>query len=142
MNRWTQSIFAPLTLALAGLCAAASAQTLVREAPRDVQPGWLAVATPPAVTLDGQADRLSPGARIRDTRNMLVLPAYLSGQQVPVLYRRDGAGLLHELWLLTASEYAQLEGKGVAATSAGTAANAEVVRQFQESLARVFKQRQ
>jgi hypothetical protein len=68
------------------------------------------VVAPPVIQMDGQPARLSPGSRIRDTRNMLVLSGSLAGQTVPVVYRRESSGLVHEVWLLTADEYAKLSG--------------------------------
>lgn len=107
MNRWIRT-------ALAGLCVAAGAafaQGLVREAPKDVKPAVIAIsATPPVITVDGKPDRLSPGARIRDLNNMMVLSGTLAGKTVYTVYRRDGMGLVHEVWLLTAEEYAKLGG--------------------------------
>ncbi|TFY97385.1 hypothetical protein [Ramlibacter rhizophilus] len=128
MNRWIKTALATLALA----AAAASAQTLTREAPRDVVPGRLVITQPPEGTLDGQPARLSPGARIRDTRNMLVLSGQLAGKETPVVYRRDGLGLVHEVWLLTEAEYTRLGGK------TPTAGNAEAVQQFQQALALIF----
>ena len=114
MNRW---IAAALAAALSlSVTSASLAQGIVREAPADVRPARMAVDTPPDITLDGKADRLSPGARIRDVQNMLVLSGNLAGQTVPVVYRRDGAGLVHEVWLLTEDEYAR-----VAPTADGSA---------------------
>lgn len=130
MNRWIKVVLT--TLALAAAAAAASAQTLTREAPRDVQPGRLAVNLPPEITLDGQPARLSPGARIRDTQNMLVLSGQLAGKETPVVYRRDALGLVHEVWLLTEAEYAKLGGK------TPTTGDPVAVRQFQEVLALIF----
>lgn len=108
MNRWTLAALAALALT-----PPAFAQTVVREAPKDVKPALMAVGNPPEIALNGQADRLSPGARIRDTRNMMVLSASLSGQTVPVVFRRDAAGLVHEVWLLTAEEYRKVGGVNV-----------------------------
>lgn len=107
MNRWTRTAFAGFALA----ASAVFAQAIVREAPADVKPGIIAVsATPPLITVDGNDDRLSPGARIRDRNNMLVLSASLAGQTLYTVYRRDSAGLVHEVWLLNADEYAKLGG--------------------------------
>jgi hypothetical protein len=119
MNRWTPFLIA----ALACAAGAASAQTLstapqvttapgfVREAPRDVKPGVIAVsATPPLITVDGVADRLSPGARIRDRNNMLMLSGQLAGKTLYTVYRRDGAGLVHEVWLLNYEEFTKVGG--------------------------------
>jgi hypothetical protein len=115
MNRCLSSFLAPLALAIpalvptAGLMVAphVAAQTLQRSFPAKALRGTLAVQAPPDVLLDGKADRLSPGARIRDTRNMLAMSGTLVGQTLVVNYLRDGAGLLHEVWLLTPSEAAE-----------------------------------
>ena len=108
MNRWIRIFLAGSAL-LAGI---ASAQGMQREAPKDVVLGQLVVTAPPEVTLDGKPDRLSPGARIRDLNNMLVLSGGIVGKNLPVVYRRDGTGLVHEVWLLTPDEYQKLGGAG------------------------------
>ena len=87
-----------------------AAQGFVREAPKDVVRGRLTVTAPPQVTLDDKPDRLSPGARIRGLDNLLILSASVVGQELPVVYRRDAAGLVHEVWVLTSDEYAKLSG--------------------------------
>ncbi len=114
MNRCTKTLVFSLAL-LAGL-AQAQAQTLTREAPKDVKPGRLVVTAPPIITLDGKPDRLSPGSRIRDTNNMLLLSGSVVGQSLPVVYRREPSGMVHEVWVLTPEEYARLGGSdGIAA---------------------------
>ena len=90
--------------------AAGAQESMRREAPKDVILGKMGVVTPPDITMDGKPDRLSPGSRIRDTRNMLVLSGGLAGQTVPVVYRRDTLGLVHEVWMLTPEEYTKLGG--------------------------------
>jgi len=109
MNRWTRAALAAVfSLSIAHVFA----QGIVREAPADVRPARMTVAAPPEIALDGKADRLSPGARIRNTQNLVVLSGSLAGQTVPVVYRRDAAGLVHEAWILTEDEYARLAGAG------------------------------
>jgi hypothetical protein len=117
MNRCFKSRARVALLALAafaGLCfvlpRSAAAQGIQRDAPKDVVLGRLAVIAPPDVTVDGKPDRLSPGSRIRDLNNLLVLSGSLAGQTVPVVYRRDAAGLVHEAWILTPDEYSRLGG--------------------------------
>jgi hypothetical protein len=137
MNRCQQGA----RLALASLLAvfvllatsvpAAAQESLRRDAPRDVVLGKMTVELPPVIQMDGKADRLSPGSRIRDTRNMQVLSGALTGQTLPVVYKRDPAGLVHEVWLLTAEEYKQLSG-------AATASGSQGVQQFIDMLALVF----
>jgi hypothetical protein len=108
MNRWTAAALA----AAVNLTAATAAfsQGIVRETPADVRPARMAVVAPPDITLDGNPDRLSPGARIRNVQNLVVLSASLAGQSVPVVYRRDSAGLVHEVWMLTEDEYGRVAG--------------------------------
>ncbi len=117
MNRCNETMARLLLAACAALAGlafafppAASAQTIRREAPKDVVLGRLVVTQPPVVTMDGKPDRLSPGSRIRDLNNMLVLSGSIAGKELPVVYRRDGAGLVHEAWLLTEEEYGKLGG--------------------------------
>lgn len=100
----------PVSFAALAPIQVAAQESIRREAPKDVVLGKMKVDLPPVVEIDGKADRLSPGSRIRDTHNMLVLSASLSGQTLPVVYKRDSAGLVHEVWLLTADEYKQLAG--------------------------------
>ncbi|MBX3589149.1 MAG: hypothetical protein KF796_21165 [Ramlibacter sp.] len=97
---WTSALFGP----------EAAAQGIIREAPKDVVPARMVVTAAPDITLDDKPDRLSPGARIRDLNNMLVMSASLTGQTIPVVYRRDAARLVHEVWVLTPDEYRRLGG--------------------------------
>ena len=110
MNRWIRILLAGSAL-LAGI---AAAQGIKREAPKDVVLGQLVVTAPPLVTMDGKPDRLSPGSRIRDLNNMLVLSGGIIGKKLPVVYRRDAAGLVHEAWILTDEEYRKLGGVAAA----------------------------
>lgn len=68
--------------------------------------GVLVVTTPPDVRLNGQPERLAPGARIRDRNNLLAMSASLIGQELRVSYVRDQLGLIHEVWILTDAEAA------------------------------------
>ena len=80
------------------------AQTIQREFPAVALRGTLVVTAPPVVSLDGQTDKLSPSARIRAENNMIALSGSLVGQQLVVNYTRDAAGLVNEVWVLTAQE--------------------------------------
>jgi len=66
--------------------------------------GKFMVTSAPDVELDGHADRLAPGARIRSEQNMLVMAGAIVGQKYLVNYTRDAAGLLREVWILTPNE--------------------------------------
>jgi hypothetical protein len=92
-------------LALAGFGPGASAQEAVqRSFPLQALRGELVVTTPPEVLLDGAPARLSPGARIRGTGNLIVQSAGLSGARLLVHYTRDDHGLITEVWVLRADE--------------------------------------
>jgi hypothetical protein len=93
-------------LAIAALLTVSSAQAQVREFPTTALRGVLQVTLPPEVLLDGNADRLSPGARIRGPRNELVMSATLAGERLVVNYVRESNGLIHEVWLLNQAEAA------------------------------------
>jgi len=106
MNRWIRAaLAAALSLSVVH---AVLAQGIVREPPKDVRPARMAVMAPPEIALDGKADRLSPGARIRNVQNLVVMSGSLAGHTVPVVYRRDSAGLVHDVWMLTEDEYARV----------------------------------
>jgi hypothetical protein len=112
-----------------GFFPAALAQGIQRSAPKDVVLGRLVVTAPPQITIDGKPDRLSPGSRIRDLNNMVVLSGGIVGQALPVVYRRDAAGLVHEVWILTPEEYGKL---------GGTGGSEEGHKRFAELLAFIF----
>jgi hypothetical protein len=78
-----------------------------RAFPDQAMRGQMVVGTPPAITINGKPERLSPGARIRDTDNRIVFANTLSGQQLVVNYVRESNGMVHEVWLLNALEKAQ-----------------------------------
>lgn len=95
-----------LTLVAAWLCLAtgAMAQQVVRPFPATAQRGTLQITHPPELLMDGKAGRLSPGARIRGTNNMLVMSGALAGQTLLVNYVREPQGLVHDVWILTEAE--------------------------------------
>lgn len=113
-NRMGARLASAICVAVAGLhftlAPSAQAQGIQRTAPKDVVLARLVVTAPPEISLDGKPDRLSPGSRIRDLNNMLVLSGGLVGKTLPVVFRRDAAGLVHEVWILTPEEYSRLGG--------------------------------
>lgn len=66
--------------------------------------GVLRVVAAPEILLDGKPARLSPGARIRGTNNLMVMSASLTGQDLKVLYTLEPTGLVHEVWIMTMRE--------------------------------------
>ncbi len=109
MNRWTSSLFIPLA---ALLISAASAQTEepkpnTRQFPKEAKRGELIVLSAPDIAMDSKPDRLSPGVRIRDINNNLVLSGTLANQRLVVNYVRDNTGLVHNVWVLNSEEIKQ-----------------------------------
>ena len=98
------AVCAGITCASATFSLKLQAQTVQREFPAAALRGTLVVTAPPVVSLDGQTDKLSPSARIRTENNMIALSGGLVGQQLVVNYTRDAAGLVNEVWVLTAQE--------------------------------------
>lgn len=134
MTRWIRHTLAGLALVAA---AAAGAQDMVvRTAPKDVRPAMIAIsATPPEITVDGKPERLSPGSRIRDRDNRIVMSASLAGQTLYTVYRRDAIGQVHEVWLLNAEEFTKLGG------SSADLGNPEGYKRFQELLELIWAAR-
>lgn len=81
-----------------------TAQGLVRQFPAAAKRGTLEVTQPPNILINGQPERLSPGARIKSPNNMIVLSGSLVGQALLVNYLRDPQGHIHEVWLLNPAE--------------------------------------
>ena len=110
MNRCTPHSLAILAAlaasALLSGCATGStgAISAVRQFPAAALRGEIVVTTPPAITLDGKPDRLSPGSRIRGTDNMLVMSSALANQSAVVNYLREPTGNVHEVWILNPEE--------------------------------------
>jgi hypothetical protein len=103
MNRcFSKRRLSALTLGLALACANAWSQ--VRQFPANSQLGWLEVTTPPLAKLNNHPDRLSPGARIKASNNLIVMPASIVGQQQWVRFVRNQQGQLHDVWILSPAE--------------------------------------
>lgn len=94
-----------LAAGLVSLTAPAQAQTpTVRQFPKAAMRAEMVVKNHPEITLNGTAERLSPGARIFDVNNHQVLSAQLAGQEKTVNYVRDGGGQIHQVWILNSEE--------------------------------------
>ena len=102
INTPATAVFASFSSIL--LSTSASAQ-IVRSFPDTALRGKIAFKSPPQIEVDGIADRLSPGARIRDERGMLAMSGALQGKEFVVNFRREAStGMVHEVWILTAEE--------------------------------------
>jgi hypothetical protein len=78
----------------------------LRKFPDKALRGSMKVVQAPEIVMDGKRERLSPGARIRDTSNRLVMSASITGQEFIVNFVRNGAEV-HEVWILTELEAKQ-----------------------------------
>ena len=92
-----------LACALLAAAAPAAAQTS-RPFPANALRGELVITQPPEVLLNGQPTRLSPGARIRGSNNMLQMSGALVGQPLLVHYTLEPSGGVHNVWILTPDE--------------------------------------
>jgi hypothetical protein len=98
------SIFAILFIAAQAINTPATAQS-ARVFPDSAIRGNITFKSPPQIELDGKADRLSPGVRIRDEQGMLAMTGALEGKSFTVNFRREAStGLVHEVWILSAEE--------------------------------------
>jgi hypothetical protein len=92
--------------ALIGFAAPAAAQ-VQRSFPQNTLRGSMVFGEYPNVTLNGRATQLSPGSRVRDQRNMIVMAASLTGQRLLVHYTLDiGSAQVRDVWVLRPDEAA------------------------------------
>ncbi|MES2991542.1 MAG: hypothetical protein V4844_08970 [Pseudomonadota bacterium] len=96
------ALTAVLTVAVV---APAAAQT--RSFPQNTLRGTIAFAEDGTIALNGRATTLSPGSRVRDEQNMIVLPAALVGTRRLVHYTLDfGGPQVRDVWVLRPDEAA------------------------------------
>lgn len=94
-----------MPVACAWPAGAARAQ-LVRVIPDDSPSALVEFLSPDEVTVDGAHERVGPGVRVHDAQNRLMFMKQMVGNRVWVRYRRDPAGRIFELWVLTPPELA------------------------------------
>ncbi len=79
-----------------------------RTFPEQARRGELKAYEYPAMKIGGKTYRLSPGSRIINEQNRIIMPASLQVQSAPVMYMLDMGGELVKVWLLTAEEAKRL----------------------------------
>jgi hypothetical protein len=99
------SLSAAALFALAAAAPPAAAQ-VHRNFPQKALRGAIAFETPPAIQLNGNEARMSPGVRIHGMDNMLKMSGSLAGTKYVVDYTVEALGLVSEIWLLTPDEAA------------------------------------
>ena len=93
-------------VALIAALFAASAFAELRTIPGDAKRATMGAVPERIVELDGRRETLSPGVRIRDAMNRIIVPNALPAGSL-VKYRRDASGAVREVWILTPEEAAR-----------------------------------
>jgi len=79
-----------------------------RNFPEQARRGELNAYEYPLMKIGDNVYRLSPGSRILNQQNLIIMPASLRVQTAPVMYMLDMSGDLSRIWLLTGDEAARL----------------------------------
>nr|PZN05005.1 MAG: hypothetical protein DIU74_02725 [Pseudomonadota bacterium] len=92
-----------LALLTAACLAAGPGWAQLRTIPEDAKRAEFTFVRQNIVLLDDKQYLLSPGALIRDTNNIIVLPTMVPAKS-PVKYQLDLYGMVHRVWLLSPEE--------------------------------------
>ncbi len=99
MKKFLLALLAPaLVLACATLAFAD------RNFPEQALRGDIKAYQYPAMKIGDRIYRLSPGSRIFNRHNLIIMPASLQVQTAPIMYTLDTRGDLASVWLLTLEE--------------------------------------
>jgi hypothetical protein len=79
-----------------------------RNFPEQARRGDMKAYEYPSMKIGDKVYRLSPGSRIFNQHNLIIMPAALQIQAAPVMYTLDIRGDLASLWLLTGDEAARI----------------------------------
>jgi hypothetical protein len=95
--------FAGVLLALVAL----TAHSFDRPFPANAKRGKMSIVLYPTINIDGQARKLSPGAKIWNQDNLIQMPTSLGSDSYLVNYTENGDGDIDRVWMLTAEEAAK-----------------------------------
>ena len=76
----------------------------LRKFPANALRGRLRITQAPEILIDGKRERLSPGSRIRDPQQRLVMPASITNLEFVVNFVRNPQGDIQEVWILNELE--------------------------------------
>ncbi|MQR01830.1 hypothetical protein [Glaciimonas soli] len=98
-----------MALLLFGLTAALaltsfSAAAMERTFPATTQRGTMVIVAYPAITINGQNLRLSPGSRIWNQQNLTQVPSTFVNSSYKVNYTLNFQGDVDRVWILTREE--------------------------------------
>ena len=99
-------LFALLASVLALACATQACAE--RVFPERARRGDMKAYDYPSMKIGDKIYRLSPGSRIFNRNNLIIMPASLQTQTAPVMYTLDMRGDLASIWLLSEEEAARL----------------------------------
>jgi hypothetical protein len=97
--------FFRLLIAVACL-ASTAAYAQLRTIPDQAKRGEMRHLESMVVEIDGVAQRLAPGAQIRDASNRVIVPTAVPAR-APVKYLYNEEGLVRQVWILTPEEAAK-----------------------------------
>lgn len=78
----------------------------LRTVPDDARRAKMSFVQGMEVAVDGRRTTLAPGALVRDTQNLVIVPALIPSDAT-VAYQVDINGQIHRVWVLTAQEAAR-----------------------------------
>lgn len=94
----------PFLIVLLSIITAFPAWAFERPFPQNVKRGTMSPAAYPEIMINGQPRHLSAGARIWNRKNLIEMPAYLQGSDMPVNYTENSQGDIDRVWILTDDE--------------------------------------
>jgi len=93
-----------LAVVAAATIAAPALAQVQRNFPQNALRGTVIFGQPPVIALNGEVTHLSPGARVRDFNNMIVMTGQLIDLKAVVNYTIDASGQVHDVWILRPEE--------------------------------------
>ena len=75
-----------------------------RNFPQTAMRGDMKAFEYPAMKIGERAYRLSPGSRIYNRQNLIIMPVAVQNTPTPIMYMLDTRGDLSQVWLLTPTE--------------------------------------
>jgi hypothetical protein len=99
---WSRRFFIFLLLSVVAL----SALAVPRSFPANVKRGTMSGSIYPQILIDGQIQRLSPGAKIKSRQNAIIMYSSLMNNVFIVNYTIDNLGDVDKVWILTDEELA------------------------------------
>lgn len=87
------------------------AQAFERPFPEKAKRGAMTPDNYPRVLINDKQRHLSAGARIWSQDNLIVMPASIRGEDIPVLYTEDNTGDIDRIWMLTSDEVKRIADK-------------------------------